>query len=405
MTSSTLAPVQPVQQQDPNLLNFYSADTLTHWVNARLVEIFPQPYPQFYPSTTVQFRSQFNGRQANWAGEYSNCGGHITLNLAAFTPLRDKPQELHRALRSVLLHELCHHVQRWQAIREGVPISPPHGAVFRGLMRFVNGFYNEEIVSVYHALRMRSTCPKTHRRALALLALTTSANEHEAALAAARFAELQLRYELDLSPEAGAMVEGLPPMDDQVIHIAKQASTWLRYLLGAIAETNSCKLYWHRQDGSVAFHLVGRETKIAQAYEVMEYLIEAIDRAVNKERVEAKASGSPARSGRSYFMAFREGVAATVYHSLKARHAERLKDGIVADNKINHIPGLVLQAHFKKEQAALEEFLRGESYRFRSTTAGGSRSAYGKARGREAGAAIGLDPQVRSSRRLALTGG
>ena len=393
------------QQQQSELLDFYSDEFLTDWVNARLVEIFPQPWEQFYPNTTVRVSSRFTGRTATWAGEYSVSHSRITLNLSAFAPLRDKPEELHRALRSVLLHELCHHVQYWGETRDRKPHSPAHGAAFRRLMRFVNSFYKEEIVSVYHALRVRSISPKLQRRALAMLALTASANEHEAALAAARFAEFQLRYEVDLSPEAGAMAEALPPMDDQVILVAKQASTWLRHLLDAIASINSCKLYWQRKDGSVAVHLVGRETKIAQAYETMQYLIEAIERAVTKERVEAKASGSLARAGRSYFMAFREGVAATVGQSLRYRHETRLRDGIAATDKINHIPGLVVQEHFKKEKVALDDFLRAEKYGFRRSSAGGSRDANGHSRGRAAGASIGVDPQVRSGRRLALAGG
>lgn len=385
--------------QPPFLAECYNSEDGTNQIESFLSGIlrcvFADEHKCGIPTPSVQFTDRFHKKETNWAASYTERALLIQINRSAFDPIKDKPQELSEALRSVILHELCHHVQYWRHRR--TPIAP-HGKEFREALRQVNCYYGEEIVTVYHSLRMKTLSPRLHRKALALLSLTTSPNEHEAALAAARFTEFQLKYEVELSPEAQALQAGLPPMDDQCFYVAKQASTWLRKLFSAIADTHACKLYWRKNSDCSAtrFFLVGRETKIAQAYEVAQYLVQAIDRAVDREKFEAKKEKSLARRGRSYFMAFREGAAQAVASSLRLQHKSRLADGLMTADGVGHIPGLVLASHFEKERAAVDEFLKAEKYRFRSTSAVGSRSFAGRVNGRAAGSRIGVGPQVSS---------
>lgn len=416
------------------------ATSLTHWLNEQARELFPLPIPTSYlpgerrPVQPLQVRIDpvLRGKLKHCAGYYTSSwrgDGEVVLNAAAFTPLEQDGPALAAALEAVLLHELCHHVQRHQ---HGHGVAS-HGREFRELMWHINGQLQRDVVTTYHSLQLRpagAEAEKLQRRALALLARTTSSNEHEAALAAAKYTELSLAFDLQLDPATGALAQGLPPHDDVCVHVAKRADAWRRELLQAIADVNSCKLYWQPKAEFVQFRLVGRPHKIDQAYDTVDYLLEAIERCMEAERKAAKQDPwikgekqvfyeAPCcmldsraetlmyssamvhilqrRSGRSYWGAFREGVVASINSRMRADHKRRLQEGIAAsDNGMRHVPALVVQDHFRREQEAVESTLKDRGYSFRSSEVGGHRHGGGHQAGRAAGKQISLNRQVRS---------
>lgn len=90
-----------------------------------------------------------------------------------------------------------------------------------------------------------------------LLALSTSANPHEAAVAAARAQALITRHRLEAWVAAP---EGDPIEDarDAPIAVAKRIRSWKRVLASALAEGNGCVAYVLDRGADEAIVLVGR---------------------------------------------------------------------------------------------------------------------------------------------------
>lgn len=365
------------------------------WINQQLQELFfsTDPIQGFHWDSSP---AKGKGR---WAGWYS--GNTISLNPEFFSGIQNTDLQS-EAIQDTLLHEICHHVQR---CCYGCNI-PPHGKEFRKLAYYVNGKLNRDAVQIYHSLAKTpegKEAARAQSKAMAMLALTTSSNEHEAALAAAKYAEFIARNNLVLDPYAEALANSLPEMVKEHIWTSNVKSTWLSIIMYAVAHTQGCVYTYIRANGACTqFHFYGRPVKISQSYDLIEYLTEAVDRVVDKAKIEAK---DETPKGKSYWMAFREGVARRVANSLYDDHNRRMSEGLTASNGISHIPGLVLKSSFEREQQAAKDFLTETHPKLgRGSSGAGSRSSAGRQAGYLAGGSISTARQTTGSSQRALRG-
>lgn len=364
------------------------------WLNSQSTELFTD----FNLDSVQYFAWEVNrrreGERDRWAGLYRRSSIYLDPNF--FRGIQDeKKQSI--AIQDILLHELCHHVQDQIA-----PSSPSHGREFRELAYYVNGKLKRDAVTIYHSLAKTpegEEAIRAQRKALALLARTTSSNEHEAMLAAAKYAEFVAANNISLDSHAETLSSGLPLMVKEHIWTAKNMSHWLKILLPGVAYVNACSWTWIRCEGCTKIHFYGKPHKICQAFDMIDYLTEAIDRVVKKAQLQSDES-----RGKSYWSSFREGVAQRVTRSLMDDHSRRMRDGIAASNGINHIPGLVLQSSFQKEREASDQFLSEIYPRLRGSTATtGSKSFSGRQDGIAAGASVSVARQTTGRKTLSLS--
>lgn len=367
------------------------------WLNEKLEELFSFGAADYIRLFRWVRPSSGQKVKERWAGWYYR--NELTLNPDFFSGIENARKQS-EAIENVLLHELCHHVQRC-IYGDNVP---PHGKEFRKLAYYVNGKLGRDAVDTYHSLAKTpegEEAERAQRKALALLARTTSSNEHEATLAAAKYAEFVAKNNIVLDSHAQVLANGLPEMVKEHIWTSKVKATWLSTILSAVAYTQGCVFtYIRTQDACTMFHFYGRPLKISQSYDLIDYLTEAVDRVVDKAKEDVK--GEPPK-GKSYWMAFREGVATRVAGSLYDDHKRRMDEGLVASNGVSHVPGLVLKSAFEKERHAAEEFLADLHPRLgKGTASKGSSSSAGRSAGYSAGGAISTARQAVGSRQRAL---
>lgn len=394
------------------------ADVLD-FLNDALARFFPD-YADL-PSTRVRSfywarpKSDKARKRDRWAGWY--CDNVIYLDPDYFSGITD-PRQQHNTIEDILLHELCHHVQ----LNKWGDSCPVHGREFRELAYFVNGMMGRDSVTIYHSLAKTPEgleAERAQRKALALLARTTSANEHEAALAASMYAKFTAANNIVLDAHAETLANGLPVIVKEHIWTAKQMTASLMSILCAVAHVNGCTFTYRRLQGAcTAVHFYGRPSKISQSYDLLEYLVEAVERCVKQAQKEDKKKTPPAPSdfakefgfdplkfnltpvpqgprGRSYWIAFREGVARRAADALYADHKKRMAEGVLASNGITHIEGLVLQSTFKKEHDASQAFLEELHPKLRGGNNNrGARSGAGRAAGYAAGSSVSVSRQT-----------
>mgnify|MGYP001806090228 CR=1 FL=1 len=367
------------------------------FINDHLTSLFIQPPPP--PIQSFRWDRSRSKRRDRWAGWYQD--RRIHLDPQFFSGIAD-PKQQHQAIEDVLLHELCHHIQYLT-----YPHSPMHGREFRELAYYVNGKMGRDAVTIYHSLAKTpegQEAERAQRKALALLARTTSSNEHEASLAAAKYAQFVAQNNITLDAHAETLANGLPVMVEEHIWTAKQMTASLSYILNAVAHVNGCTFAYWRTGACTKIRFYGRPSKISQSYDLIEYLTEAVDRVVKKEQAEdnkvkaqQRREGMEALAaprGRSYWIAFREGVARRAAQALLDDHKRRMAEGMTVNNGINHIPGLVLQSAFEKEQTASDEFMSELHPKLGKGSRLGARSHSGRSAGYAAGSAISVARQA-----------
>lgn len=384
-------------------MTLLSVDTSDHniqvWLNEKLEELFSFGAADYIRLFRWVRPSSGQKVKERWAGWYYR--NELTLNPDFFSGI-DNPRKQAEAIENVLLHELCHHVQRCTYGNN----VPPHGKEFRKLAFYVNGKLGRDAVDIYHSLAKTpegEEAERAQRKALALLARTTSSNEHEATLAAAKYAEFVAQNNIVLDSHAQVLANGLPEMVKEHIWTSKVKATWLSTILSAVAYTQGCVFTYIRSQASCTqFHFYGRPIKISQSFDLIDYLTEAVDRVVDKAK--QKAKGEPPK-GKSYWMAFREGVANRVAQSLYDDHKHRMDEGLTMSNGISKVPGLVLKNAFEKEREAAKEFLAELHPDLRKgTSSAGAQSAAGRYAGYSAGGTISTARQAVGTRQRTLTG-
>lgn len=157
-----------------------------------------------------------------------------------------------------------------------------------------------------------------------LLSLANSANENEAALAAALAAELMLKHEI---AEARLVEDGGELLEDvnaETIDHTASCVAWKGLIANGLAESLGCKMYYGRArvDGKRvrSYVIVGQESKRSAIKYMYQYLVAELDRlsgpAYRMEVLECKHSDVPPPSARSWKNAFRLGAATTIHGRL-----------------------------------------------------------------------------------------
>ena len=329
----------------------------------------------------------------NKAGSYNHYEKKIKLNSA----ILNKPN-MEKAIKDTLLHELIHVWQRNNPDKK-IQIEAPHGKGFRSEMYRINSILQRDAVTTYHNYQMAGN-ERILRKAMALLARTQSNNEHEAAIAVAKFTEYMQRYDLQLSDKALILANELPQLEDQIVAISRVADTWRKVLLSSLAYINASKLFWRNKNGFVEWHCIGREHRLDHIVFLYDYLEEAVERFVKNKQKEARCLGLA--KGRAYWNSFRVGICLSIDKRLKLDFEKRIKQGIKGDDGAN-ISALMIQNWHTNETNNVNYFA-SQNYSFKHTKNATLTNYYGYRDGKNAGNQINLNRQVKSKSLKTLKG-
>lgn len=162
--------------------------------------------------------------------------------------------------------------------------------------------------------------PRALDRVRKLLALASSPNPHEAALAAARAQALIEAHRLQRWLEAEAQVERDPDpivdARDQPLETGRKIRPWKAMLATVLAEANGCVAYTGNLDRQEALVLVGRARDREVVVELWTWLV---------RRIEWLSATHGAGQPRKWHEAFRMGVVDAVAERL-AGVAQAVKD-------------------------------------------------------------------------------
>ena len=228
-----------------------------------------------------------------------------------------------------------------------------------------------------------------------LLELANSSNEHEAANAAGRAAELMIEHEISEAQIAAANVANTPSVKlvvDQEIARDGRVVEWHRALIGGLAGAFSCKHYWYRayRGTPARYHAVGTMDAINAIRTMYAILVGEVDqlakRAYGEEVAECRDSDVEAPSARGWKSAFRTGCANMISERLQEQRRSQVKAARADASKSQAL--MVID----QQSEALATFMKvevGKLRSFGSSTAGqSSRSGYGA--GRDAGRDVNL---------------
>lgn len=157
---------------------------------------------------------------------------------------------------------------------------------------------------------------KIQERLEKLLRLANSGNEHEAAVATARAAELMTKYQLE-EPQPDGIER--TPVVDVAIDVFGRRVTWRGILASGIAYAFGAGLYWSRDAFQTELKLVGRRDAVSAVQYMYKCLADEVNRLTDREWANL---GYGARSWKS---AFRVGVATTIAERLREARDETLK--------------------------------------------------------------------------------
>lgn len=221
-----------------------------------------------------------------------------------------------------------------------------------------------------------------------LLSLSESTNENEAALAAARAAELMLKHEIKA---AQLCEEEQEDVDTIKIDESKQIVNWKANLMGGLANSLGCMFFLQkrRQGGKVVtrYNVAGQPSKVDTISYMYAYLVAEINRLADicyrRHALKCRSTRMAAPPARSWKNAFRLGAAETIGARLKAQREETHK--AAEDNG----QGAALVV-VKDAEKAVDMYV-AKKYPKMGRTAGAtfsSGSGYGA--GKEAGKSVGL---------------
>lgn len=219
-----------------------------------------------------------------------------------------------------------------------------------------------------------------------LLALATSANENEAALAAEKAQAILAEYNLDLSE-----VKSIDHDEDEDVEIMVGGVTskrpWRRPLAQAVAQMYFCTYFYQGIGKKEQHSFVGSKANTQVATMMFQYLSDTIHRLGNKEALKyPKSEHSRAR------VAFKGAAALRVCVRIRERIAAA-KAGQAKASDGRNLPALLsLYDQWKSKNDAHVAAHIGKLRERRSLVRGNHFAA--SIAGREAGDRIGLDLQV-----------
>ncbi len=221
-----------------------------------------------------------------------------------------------------------------------------------------------------------------------LLSLSESTNENEAALAAARAAELMLKHEIKA---AQLCVEDAEDVDTVRVDESKQIVHWKSNLMAGLARSLGCMFFLqkHRQAGKVTtrYNVAGQPSKVDTISYMYSYLVEEINRladfAYRRRLHRHHRIGMPVPSARGWKNAFRLGAAATISERLEAQRKETHK----AAEDDGQGAALVV---VKQAEKAVDLYVARKYPRMGKSAGATYSSGSGYGAGKEAGKSVGL---------------
>lgn len=219
----------------------------------------------------------------------------------------------------------------------------------------------------------QTTLDRVLERVEKLLALSTSSNPNEAALAAAKAQDLLFKYNLQVHQLRGA--ERGTEFRNMGLEIGP--ATWKKRLVGAVARTNFCRCIII--NGTDDVELVGEMHNIVIVSRIYGYLVDEIERLVERAwRAEPRAG----RSARTWKDSFRHGAVDTVARRLK----EQREASVTADE--------ATMAIVVVKDRELDEAYRRFHPNVRSVNLGAGRDGAARYAGQQAGEKIALNTMI-----------
>ena len=232
-----------------------------------------------------------------------------------------------------------------------------------------------------------------------LLALANSANEHEAAAAAAQAADLMVKFEIEaamLDTGCEPVVEG--PENEILDRGSRNRVPWKITIAGGIANSVGGQVYTH--GGTV--HVIAQPGKMATISYLYAYLVSEVDRLANvaygREVDECEASYVSRPSARSWKNAFRLGAAGVIRSRLSKQRAETKQaaknKALAAGNGSRSSTALATTTAaletMAKGETAVREFIRKNVGPLGRASGATHSSSSGYGAGRQAGQSMGL---------------
>jgi len=224
-----------------------------------------------------------------------------------------------------------------------------------------------------------------------LLRLSKSANEHEAANAAARAAELMAQHEL--SEAELRVTDGdvkAEPIGDEKIdgETHKSASNWKGVVANGLAKSMGCRMYWT----GGAIKIFGRTSNIQAVSYTYQYLIAEIERLCDERWATVK--GQTWDHPKAWRMGFRLGASQTVYSRLVQQAVQKEAQQKVASKMFELAGAASVQSQalvlVKRDELEVINAYKAKSKGFKSKGYASTKSASGYHEGRAAGEGISL---------------
>lgn len=223
-----------------------------------------------------------------------------------------------------------------------------------------------------------------------LLALSTSSNEHEAASAAAKAAQLMAEYQLEDAQLRVEDKEGheAEPIVQEQIDTAGRIIHWRGSIASALAKSLGCHSWYSGSN----IKLFGRPSAIRTVSYMFQYLTSEVERLA----CEAWNNNEPNityDSARRWKNAFRIGAATTISNRLREQRKQQETARDIA--KAAGGEGSQALVLLKREDAEVETAYKVLSARFRKVNGPAITSRGGYAAGQAAGANVSLSTGAR----------
>lgn len=234
-----------------------------------------------------------------------------------------------------------------------------------------------------------------------LLALAKSGNEHEAASAAARAAELMAEHGLSEAEtrltDANKTAEPIVRSTVEASAADRKAVAWKGSLAQGLAAAHGCKMWW----SGAQVVLLGRTSSVQAANYTLSWLVREVERLADQAWEQQHGSGGDiwAPSARTWKGSFRLGAAGRISERLREAARERPELRVVADHRHDRprtprlnqeAPGTALVLLARDAEEVCDEYdkvARG----FRGAKSfSGARSSDGYGAGRRAGDRVNL---------------
>lgn len=209
-----------------------------------------------------------------------------------------------------------------------------------------------------------------------LLALANSPNEHEAALAAEKAAELLAQHNLSVADLGQEKDEDITK---GIIDRTGRYVTWKMWILAGIANANGCQAMRSTYTGEM--RLVGTGTNITVSKSLYEYLTAVVDNLAKQHR----------GKGRTFINAFRVGCATRLRQRLEQRRKYMEEKGIAGSDDQNSTSAIVVRSMFEKYSLAIQAYLKQEGVKCKIQKSTAVNSDLGFSFGYVAGEKINLN--------------